>query len=329
MKNEQRSLFIPNDEPLEITFLVLSGTSILCVASAIDPLRAANRIAGEPLYKWTIVSPDGATPETTSGLPVVVSRKFDADAHHEVLIVIAGFGTAPFTKGPFLAGLRKAGRRARAVGGIEAGTWLLGRAGLLDGRTATTHFEDAEDFRAAFPHCDVRPDRYVIDGPVFTCAGASPTFDLMLHLIRTRQGMAMALNVASVFVYDQPSAPSTGQTLASLGQLEKQDPRVAAAIRMMEANIDAPLPISSVAKRLNITPRTLELSFGKLIGETPGHYYLGLRLAAARKMVTDTKLPMTEIATRTGFSSAAAFSRAFKDKFARAPITLRISNKYV
>ena len=111
MKSEQRSLFISDNETLNLTFLVLSGTSILCVASAIDPLRAANRIAGETLYSWDIVSPDGANPQTTSGLPVAVSGKFDSDANHEVLIVIAGFGTAPYTKGPFLAGLRKAGRR--------------------------------------------------------------------------------------------------------------------------------------------------------------------------------------------------------------------------
>ena len=323
MKNEQRSLFISDSETLNITFLVLSGTSILCVASAIDPLRAANRIAGEQLYKWTIVSPDGTNPQTTSGLPVAVSSKFDADDHHEVLIVIAGFGTAPYTKGPFLAGLRKAGRRARAVGGIEAGTWLLGRAGLLDGRAATTHFEDAEDFRAAFPLCNVKSDRYVIDGHVFTCGGASPAFDLMLHLIRSRHGMAMALSVANVFVYDQPHAPSESQPLVSLGQLEKHDPRVASAIRMMEASIDAPMPMSTIAKRLTVTARTLEIAFQKLIGETPGHYYLGLRLAAARKMVTDTRLPITEIATRTGFSSAAAFSRAFAHKFASAPTLLR------
>ena len=325
MKNEIRSLFITDDETLHITFLVLSGSSILCVASAIDPLRAANRIAGEPLYQWTIVSPDGTNPQTTSGLPVAVSGKFDADAHHEVLIVIAGFGTAPFAKGPFLAGLRKAGRRARAVGGIEAGTWLLGRASLLDGRTATTHFEDAEDFRAAFPNCDVKPDRYVIDGPIFTCGGASPAFDLMLHLIRARQGMAMALNVASVFVHDQPSINAGHQPLVSLSQLEANDPRVAAAIRLMEATIDAPLAMSTIAKRLTISPRSLELSFQKLIGETPGHYYLGLRLAAARKMVTDTNLPMTEIATRSGFNSAATFSRAFSMRFGKAPRALRIN----
>src|SRR5690349_13523407 len=84
---------------------------------------------------------------------------------------------------------RCAARSARAVGGVEAGTWLLARAGLLEGRTATTHWEDMEDFSAAFPGVDVRPDRYIIDGPVFTTGGASPTFDLMLALVRARLGM--------------------------------------------------------------------------------------------------------------------------------------------
>ena len=92
MKNEKPSIFAPETAPLDVTFLVLPGASILCVASSIDPLRAANRIAGEALYRWTIVSPDGAPPETTSGLPVAVTGKFDANARHEVLIVIACVG---------------------------------------------------------------------------------------------------------------------------------------------------------------------------------------------------------------------------------------------
>ena len=323
MKNEKPSIFLPEDAPLDVTFLVLPAASILCVASSIDPLRAANRIAGQTLYRWTIVSPDGASPETTCGLPIAASAKFDANARHEVLIVIAGFGTAHYAKGPFIAGLTKAGRRARAIGGVEAGTWLLGRAGLLEGRAATTHFEDMEDFRTAFPGADVRADRYVIDSPVFTCGGASPAFDLMLHLIRSRHGMGLALSVASVFLYDQSRAPADTQPLVSLGQLERNSPRVAAAIRLMENHIDEPVPIASIAARLGVTARTLELTFTKLIGETPGHYFLGLRLAAARKMVTDTSLPMTEIATRTGFSSAAAFSRAFGVRFSKAPASLR------
>ena len=98
-----------------------------------------------------------------------------------------------------------------------------------------------EDFAAAFPGADVRPDRYVIDGPVFTTGGASPTFDLMLHLIRSRLGMAVALDVASVFIYDQARAATDAQPLVSLGRLDGYDPRLAQAIRLMEAHVDQPL----------------------------------------------------------------------------------------
>ncbi|MGL4490722.1 MAG: GlxA family transcriptional regulator [Rhizobiaceae bacterium] len=323
MKNEAQSIFVAETATLDVTFLVLPGTSILCVASAIDPLRAANRISGEQLYRWTITSPDGKDTPTTSGISVTVSAKFDAGARHEVLVIIGGFGTAPYGKGPFISGLAKACRQARAVGGIEAGTWLLGRAGLLDGRRATTHFEDREDFSAAFPGATVMPDRYVIDGPVFTCSGASPTFDLMLHLIRARQGVSLAMSVASVFAYQQSSNTEPADPVISVSQLEQTEPRLATAIRLMETQIDEPVKIATVAKRLNISPRTLEHSFLRHIGEPPARFYLGLRLAAARKMVTDTKLPMTEIATRTGFSSAAVFTRAFGARFGRTPSSLR------
>lgn len=200
---------------------------------------------------------------------------------------------------------------------------MLGHAGLLEGRKATTHWEDLEDFAVAFPDADVRPDRYVIDGPVFTSGGASPTFDLMLHLIRSRLGMAVALDVASVFIYDQSHAATDAQPLVSLGRLDGYDPRLAQAIRLMEAHIDRPLTIEVMARRAGVTARTLESIFRKSIGETPGAYYLRLRLGAARRLVLDTRVAMADIAERTGFSSAGAFSRAFSRSFGSPPTALR------
>ena len=224
MKSENPSIFLAERAPLKVTILVFSGSSIMCVASAVDPLRAANRICGETMFDWATVSLDGAAPVTTSGLPVAVSGAFDASEKTDVLVVIGGFGTRYEGTPALNAGLRRVARGARAIGGVEAGTWLLGHAGLLEGRTATTHWEDMEDFAAAFPGAEVRPDRYIIDGPVFTTGGASPTFDLMLHLVRSRLGMAVALDVASVFIYDQARAATDAQPLVSLGRLEGYDP---------------------------------------------------------------------------------------------------------
>ncbi len=322
MYSEAVSIFRAETTPLTLTLLVFPGSSIMCVASAVDPLRAANRVCGRTVFDWKIVSADGGSPVTTSGLPVAASR-FDPTEKTDVLVAIGGFGTRGETAPSLVAGFRRAARNARAVGGIEAGTWLLGRGGLLEGRAATTHWEDLEDFSTSFPGCEVRPDRYVIDGPVFTAGGASPTFDLMLHLVRARLGMAVALDVASVFIYDQTRAATDAQPLVSLGRLDGYDPRLAQAIRLMESHVDRPLTVGAIARRTGVTARTLEKTFSAAIGETPGAYYLRLRLNAARRLVLDTAEPMADIAGRTGFSSAAAFSRAFSRAFGRAPMRMR------
>lgn len=324
MKNEAPSIFGPGRDTLAITFLVLPGASLMCVASAIDPLRAANRIAGANAFDWRIVSCDGRPAETTAAFPVAVAGPLDErlDAGR-VLIVIGGFGTRGFSDPAILGRVRRLARRAPAIGGVEAGAWLIARAGVIAGRAATTHWEDLEDFAAAFPATDVRPDRYVIDGRVFTTGGASPTFDLMLHLVRARLGMAVALDVASVFIYDQARAAADAQPLVSLGRLDGHDPRVAQAIRLMESHVDRPLTMAALAKRVGVTARTLETIFASAIGETPGAYALRLRLNAARRLVLDTSEPMADIAARTGFSSAAAFSRAFSKGFATTPSAMR------
>ncbi len=145
----------------------------------------------------------------------------------------------------------------------------------------------------------------------------------MLHLVRSRLGMAVALDVASVFIYDQARAATDAQPLVSLGRLDGYDPRLAQAIRLMEAHVDQPLTIAAIARRAGVTARTLESIFRASIDETPGAYYLRLRLAAARRLVVDTRVAMTDIAERTGFSSAAAFSRAFSKAFGEAPTKVR------
>lgn len=297
----------------------------MCLASAVDPLRAANRVIGERRFDVSVVTVDGAPIVTTSGLRIAVDGAFDPNAGTDVFAIIGGFGSRSLADKALFAAIRVASRNARATGGIEAGSWVLGHAGLLDRRAATTHWEDLEDFASAFPRCDVRPDRYVIDEPFFTAGGAAPTFDLMLQLVRSRLGIAVALDAASVFVYDQARAATEAQPLVSLGRLQGHNPRLASAIELMERHLENPLPISAIARRVGVSTRTLETIFAKSVDETPGAYALRLRLHAARRLVVDTTAPMAEVATRCGFASAAAFSRAFAQAYGQAPSHLRRS----
>ncbi|MEQ9608383.1 MAG: GlxA family transcriptional regulator [Kiloniellaceae bacterium] len=322
MKSES-SIFAPADDPLAVTLLLLPDSSMLSLASTLDPLRAANRLARRPLFSWRIVTPDGSPATLTCGVPVAAEGALSRQLSGDVLIVVAGFYQERHAGREVLARLRAAARNFRALGGIEAGSWLLARAGLLDGRAATTHWEDLEDFGQRFPEVNLLPDRFVIDGRVFTAGGASPSFDLMLHLIRSRFGYALALEVASVFIYDEAHAASDAQPLVSLGRLAGYEPRVAAAIRLMEQRLDSPLTTAAIAKRLEVSVRTLELLFKQALGMGPGTYYLRLRLQAARRLLLDTRLSMQVIAVRCGFGSHSAFSRFFRQHFAVSPSAYR------
>ena len=222
-----------------------------------------------------------------------------------------------------LTAVRQAARRVLMVGGVEAGSWVLAMAGLLDQRRATTHWEDLEDFAARFPQVRVIPDRWVVDGAVFTTGGAAPALDFMLALIRARQGFGAALNVASLYVYDEVRLPSDAQPLVSLGRDSRLDPRLACSIQIMEQHIDTPLTIHEIAQRIGCSIRTVEMVFRRLAQCSPAAYYLSLRLQAARRLVTDTRLPMADIAVRTGFSSIASLSRAFRRQFGQAPSAAR------
>jgi transcriptional regulator GlxA family with amidase domain len=325
--NSEIPIFAPSDEPLRVTVLLLPESSMMSLASTLDPMRAANRLAQRPLFSWRIVTPEGTPAALTCGVAVAADGGFGRDAEGDVLIVVAGFRHERHASRQLLDLLRGATRRFRAFGGVEAGSWLLARAGLLDGRSATTHWEDLEDFAARFPGVEVLPDRFVIDGRCFTSGGASPTFDLMLHLIRRRFGYPLALEVASVFIYDEAHTPNDAQPLVSLGRLAGYEPRVAAAIRLMEGHLDSPLTTAAIARRLDLSARSLELLFKQALGMGPGTYYLRLRLQAARRLLLDTRLSMQVIAVRSGFGSHSAFSRTFRRHYALSPTAYRRAHR--
>lgn len=305
-------------KPLTLAALVLPQASILEVASVLDPMRAANRHLGREAYRWRILSPDGGPVPLTCGIDLPATGPLSAVTNADILMVIAGYRQSQVATAPLIRELRRLAPRFALIGGIDAGPWVLARAGLLDGHRATVHWEDLEDLAAAHPSIDVLPDRFVIDRTRATAGGAAPAQDLMLHLIALRHGAPLARQVATSFV--TTARPGGDPQIAPDPRL---DPRIAAAIARMEARIDAPEPSHATAAALNLSPRRLETLFRAALGTTPGAYALSLRLAAARRMVTDTGHPLAEVALRTGFSSPSTLSRAFSKAFGMPPGKLR------
>ena len=170
---------------------------------------------------------------------------------------------------------------------------------------------------------EVNLDRYVIDRNRMTCGGASPALDMFLDMIRQRNGPAIAMEVASVFIYEQAHSQSDAQPLVSLGSVAKREPRIEKAVRLMEKRIEQPFPVASIAEQTGVSSNTLEALFKKHMGMTPGRFYLNLRLKTASRMVLDTNLSMREIAVRSGFNSLSAFSRAYRQGFGKSAREVR------
>jgi transcriptional regulator GlxA family with amidase domain len=313
------TIYAPSTEKFRVTLLVLPDSSMMSLASALDPMRAANRIADRELFEWRIATLNGEPARLTCDLSIEPDAQLEDDLRGDALIVIASFNQQHHAGPMHLRRIKRVARNFAAVGGIEAGSWILARSDLLEGRSATTHWEDFEEFAIRFPGIRVRPDRFVIDGKVFTTGGASPTFDFMLYLIRMRYGYPLAMEVSSVFIYDAAHRATDTQPLVSLGMLESDEPRVAAAIHVMEQHIDDTLSIPQVAAQVDLSVRMLEYLFRQTLDLSPAAYYRRLRLQTARRMVVDTRLKLQEIAIRTGFNSLSSFSRLFRDHYRQSP----------
>lgn len=314
----ENALFSPSSEPLTIAVLVLPQASILEVASALDPLRSANRFLGREAFRWRVVSPDGRPVPLTCGIELPSAGAPGAAEGAEALMVIAGYRLDAVVTRPLIRDLRRLAPRTALLGGIDAGPWVLARAGLLDGHRATVHWEDLEDFAARHPEIEVVPDRFVVDRARATVGGAAAAADFMLALIAARHGRPLARQIATSFLMTaRPGADP------QVGPDSTMDPRVAAAIARMEARLDAPEPVAAIAAAVGLSARRLESLFRAALGTTPGAFALSLRLTAARRMVTEQHHPLAEIALRTGFSAPGTLSRAFRRAFGTAPGRLR------
>lgn len=308
------------DGPLDCAVLVLDACNTLSLAAAVDPMRAANRQAGHALFRWRFVTATGAAATLTSGLQVPGAALARLD-RCDLLIVVAGFDLASQDTPALRSGLRRLARRGAALAGIDGGPWLLAEAGLLDGYAATTHWEDLERFATRFPAVDVLNARFHIDRSRLTCGGALPAIDMMLHLIGQRHGAQLAARVAGAFIHDSPAAPSRAQSHTT-GDA-RHNRLTARASALMEQNLEMPLSIAAIAARCGTGTRSLQLQFRERLGLSPQAHYLALRLAEARRLVTDTDMALMDVALATGFASQSSFARAFRAAFGRSARMLR------
>jgi len=295
--------------------LLFDGFSNHCLANLVEPLRAANTFARRSLYTWRYFSLDGRPVESSSGL-IVTPHSDLKDQTGDVLVVMPSYGFLKLDTRETIRALLSAARKHTQLAGLDTGSWLLARAGLLDGYRATIHWEELSRLEEAFPDVYVVQERFVIDRNRMTCSGAMAAFDLASTLIGRDHGPLLCMEVAYLLM---------SRTVANPYHLplKSDDKIVSRALAMMQAHIEDPIAIRTVARQIGCSQKTVELRIQAELRTTPQALYRRMRLSLARKLAEETDQSIAEIAGRCGYESPSAMTRAFKAEFGQPPNTFR------
>lgn len=308
----------------KVGFLLMPNFALMSYASAAEPLRAANLIAGTDLYEVVQLSVDGGAVITSSGLSVSCrGLSAEGGSCHTIFVCAGGNPRDWLVAETGYSTLRKLGRQGVRVGGISSGAYVLAAAGLLDNRDFTIHWEHAGVLREAFPHLSPRQARYVIDGDRVTCAGGIAPLDMMHAMIAERMGSHFARRVCDWYLHTavaEPGAPQRGSAPQRFGT---HHPALLAVLEKMEASIEHPLARGEMAKIAGVSIRHLDRLFAENLAEGFLETYRNIRLDHARRLLEQSPLSVGEIAFACGFSSSGHFSRAFKIRFQATPHAMR------
>lgn len=301
----------------QIAVLLFPNFSNLCLANAVEPLRAANTLSRKTFYQWHFLGLDTGPVLSSSGLPVTPAMTLSDLTHTDYLCVMPSYGHRDFTRAAHLRRLRAAAGRSGALVGLDTGSLVLAAAGLMDGYRATSHWDVLTEFEESYPEVQVVRDRFVIDRDRLSCGGATTTMELMLELIAQHHGPTLSLDVGALFMHGE--RPGTGSHLPGVAG----DRVVRAAAALMRRHLEQPLPIPEIARRLGLSQRGLEQRCHAAAGRAPQSLYTLIRMSEARRLVQDTALSVAEIAGRVGYADASAMTRSFRSAFGLSPRAMR------
>ncbi len=307
------------DVPEPVGFLLVPKFSLMAFTSALEPLRSANRMSGRNLYSWRVYSHDGGPVAASSGISMMPDAAISHLAHCPVMIVCAGLDVHLYREKEVFSWLRRLARQGARIGAICTGTYLLARAGLLDGYRCTLHWENVPGFVEEFPDIEVSTELFEIDRSRFTCSGGIAPLDMMLHLIALRHGHELAAAVSDQFIHDRIRAPSDDQRMTLQTRLGVRDAKLIRVISQMEANIEEPLSRVDLAASVGLSTRQLERLFHAHLGTTPKRHYLEIRLRRARQLLFHSGLSMLDVALACGFVSGSHFAKCYREHFGATP----------
>lgn len=308
----------------QIGFILEDGFQVMGLA-ALSAFEFANVALGEEAYRLSVMSEHGGTVRSSLGIGIETDV---LTAFPDTLMIVGEIVPRPSTAA-LRAYVTDAGRECRRVAGLCTGAFLLGEAGLLEGRLATTHWAHAHDLRQRFPTAKVDEDRiFVSDGNIWTSAGMSSAIDLTLALIEDDHGAALARDIARKLVvyYRRPGGQSQ---FSALLELEPRSDRVRRALIYAKEHLRNPLSVEELAEAVSLSPRQFSRVFREETGQSPAKAVERLRLEAAKLMLEEGRYAMDVVARDTGFADRDRMRRAFLRYFGHPPQIMRRSLRLV
>ncbi len=313
----------------EIVVFVTPHFNVSATTSFIDPFRASNYLTGTNDFFWSFVSQNGGPIEASNGL-VVTTKPLDEILDRRPWLVVVSSSWTPerYASRKLRTSLQRWERAGAIIGGLDTGGIILANAGLLNGKTATVHYEHIDAFIEIAANTTVSEDMFVLDDRIFTCCGGTASTDAGLRFVHAIAGENVA-NAAARYLFHHDVR----------GGNESQNPKVVepmgyvtsglvrAAIDLMEAHLEKTLSIPDIAASLDISQRQLSRLFRQYVQKSPVEYYRDIRLDRARGLVTQTELKFSEIAAASGFNSQVHFSRAYHQCFGLSPSADRIEGR--
>jgi transcriptional regulator GlxA family with amidase domain len=307
------------DKPKRYVFVLLENFTLLCFSAALESLRIANRMAGRELYCWRIIGDGGDVAYSSAGTGFKLDGNLDELSRDDVVMVCGGMDVQDATTKRLLGWLRREARKGVHMAGLCTAAYTLAKAGLLDGKKATIHWENQDSFAEEFPDVELTKSVFVVDGGRLTTAGGTSSIDLMLKIIADDQGEDLANAVADQLIYSSIRTDQDTQRLSVPTRIGVRHPKLSQVIQIMEQNIEEPISPSILAKDVGMSTRQLERLFRRYLNRSPKRYYMELRLQKARNLLMQTDMSVINVALACGFASPSHFSKCYRAHYDTTP----------
>ncbi|MGH6940277.1 GlxA family transcriptional regulator [Hypericibacter sp.] len=303
--------------------LVFPNFPMMAFSAVIEPMRAANTLAGRKLYDWSIVAGAAAPVIASNGIAITPNHSVEEAPQADYMVVCSGGDADRLTAERPLTWIRRNLRQGGHIGSVADGAFYLARAGLLDGYACTLHWRSQPAFVEAFPHLSLQRRLYVIDRSRFTSAGGVGALDMMLEIIASHHGEDLSRQVAEWFVHYRIRANADREKLQLRIRTGIRSDLVLDAVAQMESSMEHGESMTAVADHVGVSIGKLERAFNAEFGAGPADYYRRIRMQRARDLLEHSTMSVREIGLACGYASFPAFVRAFRKTYDETPRKVR------